>query len=346
MTNLNYMKCILLLIGLLFTTAIFSQAPKYTIHPLSLPPELSWYDNQFSGLYVQDGKLFLMSESRLQDNAEGKLYAIALADLDKKMKDTAYTLPYQKYLLHNLEKLRARIDTVGDKYEGLEAIEMKGNTVYLSVETATPSNNCYLLKGTLKDTAIYMDTIYLVKMPKPVTASGAHIYNAGFEAITKIGNVMYSFFEYNYFPTANYVYAYSVNTTANKGKPQRIPINKLPFRITDITATSPNRFTAINYFFEGEGKDTVYRTPANDVANTPLIKDASGYHSYVRLIDIQFNSKSFTWKPLLDLPTQYMGYNWEGIAAYKGGYFLINDKYTPAKPYASTLLFLELEGKR
>ena len=36
-----------------------------------------------------------------------------------------------------------------------------------------------------------------------------------------------------------------------------------------------------------------------------------------------------------------MGYNWEGIAAYKAGYFIINDKYTPSRPYRTTLLYLQ-----
>jgi hypothetical protein len=156
---------------------------------------------------------------------------------------------------------------------------------------------------------------------------------------------MYSFFEYNYFPVANYVYAYPLNVPSGKAKSRRLPINKLPFRITDITATGANQFTAINFFFDGDGKDTVYRTPVKDTANARLIEGLSGYHSYVRLVDIQFNGKTFTWKPLLNLPTGYWGYNWEGIAAYKEGYFLMNDKYTPAKPYASTLLYLELGSK-
>jgi hypothetical protein len=330
-----------LLIVCLLTTTTFSQSPSYTIHSLSLPPELSWYYNQFSGLYVHDGKLFLLSESRLQDKAEAKLYAVPLADLDKKRRDTNYVLPYKKYTLENLQALRAKMAVAGNSYEGLEAMVIDKNIVYLSVETATPSNNCYLVKGNLKDTSVLMDTTYLVALPKPAAADGSHIYNAGVEAITKISKKIYGFFEYNYFAKANYVYAYPISKKPKAARLAKLPIQRLPFRITDITAVSVNHFTAINYFFKGEGEDTVYRTQEKDAA-TRLIKDSSGYRNYVRLIDVFFNGKGFTWKPLLELPINYMSYNWEGIAAYKNGYFLMNDKYTPARPYTSTLLFLEV----
>ena len=34
-----------------------------------------------------------------------------------------------------------------------------------------------------------------------------------------------------------------------------IKIDPLPFRLTDITKTRGNDFTAINYFYKGEGED-------------------------------------------------------------------------------------------
>ena len=41
------------------------------------------------------------------------------------------------------------------------------------------------------------------------------------------------------------------------------------------------------------------------------------------------------------MPSIYEGYNWEGIDAYKKGYFLVNDKYTATKPYYSALMYLK-----
>lgn len=118
------------------------------------------------------------------------------------------------------------------------------------------------------------------------------------------------------------------------------PIEKLPFRITDITGTGKNKFTAINYFYEGGGNDEVYRLPLNDMQSNLLIKDSKGYHSYCRLVTINYKHGSFRWEPLWDLPIEYRSYNWEGIAAFQNGYFIINDKYTKSKPYSSVLLYL------
>jgi hypothetical protein len=117
-------------------------------------------------------------------------------------------------------------------------------------------------------------------------------------------------------------------------------IKPLPFRLTDITSTGKNTFTAINFFFKGAGKDEVYRMPINEIENNALIKDSSGYHSYCRLVKIKYKKSSFTWEPLWDFPVEYMSHNWEGIAAYKNGYFIMNDKYTKVKPYSSVLIYL------
>ncbi len=248
----------------LFSTFSFSQQPAFIIHTISLPPEISYYDNQFSGLYVHDQKLFLMSESRLQDNAEGKLYAIRLTDLDHKLLDTSFVLRWQKYPLYNLAILKNKMTAASDDYEGLEAIVINGNEVYLSVETATPSNNCYLLKGKLSDTAVILYPDFLIPIAKPVNTNGAHIYNAGYEAMAFKNNSLFTFFEYNYFKKKNEVKKLSHWSFHNNGKAHTFSMQKLPFRITDITQTAAKHFTAINYFYKGEGADTIYRLPASD----------------------------------------------------------------------------------
>jgi len=85
----------------------------------------------------------------------------------------------------------------------------------------------------------------------------------------------------------------------------------------------------------------VYRTPAADTANARLITDKDGFRNYCRLIDVRRQGNALTWKPLWVFPPAYNGYNWEGLAAYNGGYFVINDKYTPAKPYHTRLVYLQ-----
>ena len=315
--------------------------PQFTAHNLSLPKELAFYDNQFSGLYTAKDQLYLLSESRLQDKAEAKLYTIKLADLDRKLADTTYVLPYQKLPIQNLAALRTRMAAAGQSYEGLEAMLIDKDVVYFSVETSTPSTNCYLLKGRLRADAVALDTTFLVPMPKPVAADGSHIYNAGFEALALADKQVLAFFEYNYFPGPNYAYAFDGQATTAASAPRKLAFDKLPFRITDLTPTGSAHFTAINFFFKGEGGDAVYRTPAAETANARLITDEHGFRNYCRLIEVTRTRNHFSWQPLWEFPEPYNGYNWEGIAAYKSGYFVINDKYTPSRPYRTTLLYLQ-----
>jgi hypothetical protein len=339
---MNYL--LTLLCGFALSPAV-AQQPQFTVRDLSLPKELAFYDNQFSGLSISAGKLFLLSESRLQDKAEAKLYTVPLADLDHKLRDTTYVLPYQKLPLTNLAALRTKINALGQRYEGLEAMLIDQDVVYFSVETDTPSPNCYLLKGSVRPTEVLLDTTFLLPLAKPLAANGAHIYNAGFEALAASGKDLIALFEFNSFPGGNYVYKLDKTHLASSSEPGKLPFDTLPFRLTDITTIGQNHFTALNFFFKGEGGDAIYRTPTSDLATAKLIQANGAYKNYARLLDIELKNNKLTWRLLWELPEQYRGYNWEGIAAYKGGYFLINDKYTPSRPYRTTLLYLQPAAK-
>jgi hypothetical protein len=334
------MKHIFLLVTYFIASYSYAQYKEFNVVNVSLPAELSFYDNQFSGMYVQKENLYLMSESRLQDNAEAKLYSLKLIDIEKKKTDTDFVLPFKKIAIKNLDKLRNRMFELGDDYEGLEAMTIDGNDIYFTVETATPSNNCYMLKGLLQDTIVELDLKVLIPLPKPITKDKKHIYNAGYEAMAKVDNTIYNFFEYNSFEEKNLVVGV-MPLTYRDVMIQLPTIQNVPFRITDITQTGKNTFTAINYFYKGEGEDEVYRVPKTDKVNDKLIKDGFGYKSYCRLISLKYKKNKFTWEPLWQFPASYMSYNWECIAAYNDGYFILNDKYTPARPYKSTLLYLE-----
>ncbi|HEX8327184.1 MAG TPA: hypothetical protein VF629_06570 [Hymenobacter sp.] len=318
-----------------------AQQPQFTVHNLPLPRELSSADNQFSGLSISAGKLFLLSESRLQDNAEAKLYTVQLKDLERQLADSTYVLPYQKLPLINLPALRTKINAAGQRYEGLEALLIDRGVVYLSVENDTHSPNGYLLRGALSSNAVVLDTTFLVPLAKPVAADGAPIYNAGFEALAASRRRLFGFFEFNYFSGENCAYEFTKKRLPAVRPPRKRRVERVPFRLTDITAVGRHRFTAINYFFQGGGEDAVYRTPAGDLASTQLIQDRGTYRSYARLLTMEWKGQKFTWRPLWEFPESYRGYNWEGLAAYHGGYFVINDKYTPQRPFRTTLLYLK-----
>ncbi len=336
------MKTTLFLISFFMIGLLQAQEKNFKVVNIPLPSDISFYDNQFSGMYVHNEKLYLMSESRLQDSAEAKLYSINIVDIEKSKLDTNYIMPYTKIGIRNLDKLSKRMYELGDDYEGLEAMTIDGEDIYFTVETATPSNNCYMLKGKLQDSIVALDLNVLIPLPKPITKDKKHVYNGGFEAMTKVDNTIFNFFEYNSFEENNLVIAV-IPVTYRDVMIQLPTIKNLPFRLTDITKTGKNTFTAINYFYKGEGDDEIYRVPKTDKANDKLIRDGFGYKSYCRLISLKFKKNKFIWKPLWQFPYEYMSYNWECIAAYKEGYFILNDKYTPARPYKSTLLYLETQ---
>ncbi len=331
---MNYLLLLLLNLGSLPALA---QQPRFAPRAIALPQELEFYDNQFSGLAISGERLLLMSESRLQDRAEAKLYAVRLADLDRQLTDSTFVLPYQKLPIRHLAALRARMD----RYEGLEALLIDKDTVYFSVETATPAASCYLLRGRLGAAAVVLDTTFLLPLPKPLAPDGSHIYNAGFEALARSGDDLVAFFEYNSFPGRNYAYRLPLKHLSSTSRPQTLDFSPLPFRLTDLTATGPERYVGLNYFFKGEGGDAVYRPPAADTASARLTRRNGQYANYCRLVSVERRGAAFTWQFLWEFPARYRGYNWEGLAAYRGGYFIINDKYTPARPYRTTLLYLQ-----
>ncbi|RSK48337.1 hypothetical protein [Hymenobacter rigui] len=332
------MKHILLLALLLAGLPVCGQKAPFAIRTIPLPPEIADKNNQFSGLYLRGMELLLLSESRLQDQAEAKVYGISLSSLEAQLAGNSKDVHYKKYRIRGLDRIRARIDSACQLYEGLEGLTMIGNDAYFTIETATESAYCYVVKGSLSEenATITMDARYLVPLAKPALTDGTHIHNAGFEAATGYNQSLLFLFEYNYFTHDNI--AFRLPTAAVRNDvPQYVPVQRLPFRITDLVYEGKNRFTAINYFFSGD-EDSVYRAPAAD-PNARFIRSGSGYQNYCRLISMRYRRDKITWKPLFELPREYMTYNWEGLAAYWGGYFLINDKYGPSGQ--STLLYLQ-----
>ncbi|MET4106857.1 hypothetical protein [Hymenobacter sp. UYP22] len=332
------MKYLLLIALLLAQLPVCAQKASFTIRTISLPPEIADKNNQFSGLFLRGKELLLLSESRLQDRAEAKMYGISLGSLDDQLAGRSTTATFKKYRIQGLDRIKTRIDSACQLYEGLEGLTMIGNDAYFTIETATQSAYCYVVKGVLSEESatITMDTNYLVPLAKPALTDGTHIHNAGFEAATGYNQSLLFLFEYNYFTHDNI--AFRLPTAAVRNDvPQYVPVQRLPFRITDLVYEGKNRFTAINYFYNGD-EDSVYRTPSPD-PNARFIRSGSRYQNYCRLISLRYKRDKITWKPLFELPREYMTYNWEGLAAYRNGYFLINDKYGPSGQ--STLLYLQ-----
>ncbi|MBD2715668.1 hypothetical protein KBK19_11530 [Microvirga sp. STR05] len=343
LTGARRFNCLLPLVLALHAVLASAQNAPLALQPISLPQEIADRNNQFSGLYIHHHQLLLLSESRLQERAEPKVYGLDLASLDRQLAGRSKELAYKKYTIRGLDAVRTKLDSAGTIYEGLEGLTMLDGMLYFSIETATASAYCYLVRGRLDDAQaiITLDSGYLLPLAKPTLPNGTHIYNAGFEGLESHGQNLLLLFEYNYFPQGNYALALP-GAAATATTLRHVPLPPVPFRVTDLVREGKNRFTAINYFYNGPD-DSVYRPALIDPA-TRLIRQDSSYQNYCRLISLRYKRHALRWKPLFELPREYMTYNWEGLAAHRGGYFLINDKYGPSNQ--SILLYVRKKGRK
>lgn len=359
---MNILKSFLLLAftQIILGTTIHAQ-DYFKVKKIKLPADISYYDNQFSSLYIAQDNLYLMSECRIEDKSPAYIAYASLEHLDKAIKDSNYMPVFHRIYLKGLDVIAGILKDRKQSYEGFEAMAINNNTYYFSIETDTPSDSCYIIKGDLVDSAIQLNTTHFLTIAKPKDENGKAIYNTGFESMEINNGKLYAFFEYNYFNNGNYVV--TADLSLNNSSLERIPIAKIPFRITDVTwDKKENCYWAINYFFQGGGKDTVYRVPKDDPnfrlmypyvpGRKPCIMTSEEYdkmknydkkevRSYCRIVKIKQENGQFSYEPLADLPEQYWAYNWEGLARYKNGFFITNDKYTPKRPYSSELLYLK-----
>jgi hypothetical protein len=326
---------ILILFGCSSTKEV-SKVNTLRVLTIPLPKELADPEKQFSGLFIAFNKLWLLPECRIQENNESVLFGIPLSSLDDVTGNKTGSIEYKKIPIAGLVYLKNKIELQGQKYEGLEAMVIQANKIYLSVETNTPSPFEFLFKGDINEDRVLLDTSRLYVFRKPLK-NGQPIYNASIEALSIYDDKLFAVFEYNTFPGGNFAY---IIDTAFTGKMDSVSIDPVPYRITDMSFTLPAHAAAINYFYSGGGRDSEFR-PSRDEPWYAQVTDSSGFFSYSRLLDLHFSKNKTTWSVIGEMPKQYWQYNWEGIAAYKNGYFLINDKYTTNRPYQSVLVFVK-----
>src|SRR5690349_18379289 len=156
--------CIQLLwmLAVLAPCVAHTQATDFDIQNISLPSELMDFDNQYSSLNIHKKQLLLMAESRVLEKQEAKLYSISLKQLDKKLKDSSRVLSYKKIPIVGLEFAVNKMLEQKQVCEGLEAMVIHGDNVYFTVETTTPSDYVYILKGKLKKRSVVLDSTLML----------------------------------------------------------------------------------------------------------------------------------------------------------------------------------------
>ncbi len=345
-------KTLLLPITLLFSVIAQAQTPYKTI---ALPKAISGTGEEYSGMYTYNNRVYLLPQygdhktSIKKDNLKGEfvLYSLLKDSIDRVVdgKDSSLTA-FKTLKVINLEKLP---DSLANEYEGFEALNIVGNTVFLSVESDDMYQNCYLLKGKLDtvNNQVIIDPIHIIKLKRPEL-----IYNAGYEAVTWLPKEkkLLAYYEYN--GRANGGSGYLIDTSFLT-QPEAVKTPQLYFRITDMVATSKDKIYGVNYFYNGDYNYYLNNKQVNNqegnikkiipVLRDSLIKDPNYLKhpptTYARIVILK-NRKTGKWKQVATVP----GYrnNWEGITLYRKGALIITDA-NGRKQQDTVLAYIEFE---
>jgi hypothetical protein len=328
-------KKILLLSAIFISAIAYGQGNYKTI---KLPKAISGTAEEYSGMCTYNNRVYLLPQygdhktQQKKDNLKGDFFIYSLRgdSIDRVVdgKDTALTA-YKTLKVINIDKLP---DTLANEYEGFEAMNIVGNTVFLSVESDDMYQNCYLLKGRLDtvNNQVIVDPLHILKLKRPEL-----IYNAGYEAVTWLPTEkkLLAYYEYNGRKTGGNGYLIDTSFSA---PPEAIKTPQLYFRITDMVATNKDKIYGVNYFYNGDYKyyldnKEVNNQEANIQKTIPDLRDSllkdSAYlkhppATYARIVMLK-NRNSKKWKQVANMP----GYrnNWEGITLYRKGALIITD---------------------
>lgn len=314
-------------------------------HTIPLPAAISSSSEELSGLTLHGGRLYLLPQyGGFKDTAlqgEFFIYSIRLDSIRRVIdgSDTAVTA-YRKIRVEIPAALTPKIA----HYQGLEAIAIAGNKVFLAVETDDEkSSECYLLQGIFNasKTAIRL-TGRLVVLPRP-----NFIPNGGFESLAWLPaeKKLLAIFEFNGGKAGGTGYVVDPSFTK---KPQDVRIPQTFFRITDAWAGSRGIY-ALNYFWNGDYKDYlanfVIRPSAKEITDSitslqPFVQRNPNYlrdssTCFTRVIRMR-HGNSRRWEDLGVLESGCSSTNWEGLVPFGKGFLMVSD--ANAKNYLATRL--------
>jgi hypothetical protein len=267
---------------------------------------LPQYPERMSGR-GEPGVLFTLQESRI----------LAFLDGESQGPLVPVELP-----LHSPD-----LEEIIPNYEGLEAIAITGDRVFLTIESGELGPMMgYLVAGAIAPDLmeIQLDASTLVSIPPQ-----ANLLNRGEEALVAAGDRLLSLFETNGArivpdPVAHRIdlETYAVDTVA---------FPNVEYRITDATPADPDgRFWTLNTFFPGD----IFIFPETDpIADQYGQGDTHSRELAVeRLVQMQLGPEGITLAetpPIqIELLDSFQGRNWEGLAELPGrGFLLVTDRY-------------------
>jgi hypothetical protein len=213
-------------------------------------------------------------------------------------------------------------------FEGFEAAEFDGDTVYLTVETQAGTFMLgYIVSGTVDEDGIRLDPALRTTVPVQAPLS-----NMTDETLVIDGDRVLTIYEANGANVNRAPHANVYSRAVEKLEPIALP--NVEYRITDATALDDDRrFWAINYFWPGDEK----LKPADDPIAATFGKGKTHAQGQVveRLLEFQVADDGIT---LTDTPPVQLtllpagvARNWEGLVRLQDGdidgFLLVTDKF-------------------
>ncbi len=212
-------------------------------------------------------------------------------------------------------------------FEGYEALDFDGDTVYMTIEANGPgAMHCYLVRGQFvsPEAGIVLDPLSVVVLPVP-----AQLENMCHEALMVHRDQVLTFFEANGRFVNPEPFAYSYGMDLSLLPPLAMPF--LEYRLTDVTCPDEEgRFWAMNFFFPGEAE---LLDPADDPlfarhgrGRTHAVRSPVERIVEFRILD---DRVVLTDTPPVQLQLQdSYSHNWEGIVRLDDrGFLLVSDWY-------------------
>lgn len=304
---------------------------------IALPDTLKTGSREISGLALAGERLYLLCENRgdrFRVYTSG-IYSISLSALEESIEASGQLSP--ACVWHPLKGIDWVMQRVGE-YQGLESLVIHGDRFYATVETEVTADSCYLVSGIFGADGFTIDTSKLMALPKPKLENGSQVFNAGFEALLHRKGKLYALFEYNQFKK-NYALVLRPST----GRIRKIQLDrKVPFRTTDITTWRGKNFLGINYFFPLK-EEFIYTENLTDEEENLIRSKDGNLRSFARLSLFKKDKNRLRVVRYIELPEELWTSNWEGIARFKNGVFLVNDKFIKAGGRETQLIYLTLE---
>jgi hypothetical protein len=273
---------------------------------LKLLPPYDAAHREYSGLAWHGDRLLLLPQY-----PDGCLPALERSQLHRAVRNGTPLQPSR--IPFDDSAVRSRIRG----YEGYEAIAVAGERFFGLVEARPLFGGMkgYLVRGRIGKRGIVVERMREITLPH-------NISNYAFEAMTVTPEKVYLLYEANGIGEKPFAYALSHDLKSLES----VPMEPVPYRITDLTALHNTRAWALNSFWIGDRE-----------------KLKAGKHGNLgRIIELEWTPSGIrcTGRGIL-LNSGGVSYNWEGIVRFGRGFIVITDTHP-----GTVIRYVENQEKR